>query len=112
MVMQRGEVWWADLGERTGTTRPVLLLTRSEGIQLRANVTVAPVTTQIRGIPSEVNLGPDEGLPRKCVADLDSLQTISRSLLRDRVAKLSSGKLVEVEEAIRFSLNLSHQSNG
>jgi mRNA interferase MazF len=101
--MRRGEVWWADLGEPIGT-RPVLLLTRDEGIQVRTNVTVALITTHIRGIPTEVELGPADGLPRECVADLDSLQTIRKALLREHVASLSAAKLAAVEDAIRFAL--------
>lgn len=103
--MRRGEIWWADLGDPVGT-RPVLLLTRDEGIRVRANVTVAPVTTRVRGIPTEVDLGPDDDLPRDCVADLDSIQTVRKALLRDRLAVLSSSKLAAVEDAIRFALAL------
>lgn len=103
--MRRGEIWWADLGGAVGT-RPVILLTRNEGIRVRANITVAPVTTRIRGIPTEVELGPDEGLPQNCVANLDSIQTIRKALLRQRIDTLSPSKLEEVEAAIRFALAL------
>jgi mRNA interferase MazF len=105
MVIQRGEVWWADFGGSVGT-RPVLVLTRDEGIRVRRNVTVAPVTTTIRSIPTELELGPADGLPRPCVADLDSLQTIRKSLLRDRITSLTSAKLAEAEDAVRFALAL------
>ena len=87
-------------------TRPVILLTRNEGIRIRANITVAPVTTRIRSIPTEVELGPNDGLPQKCVANLDSLQTIRKALLRERIGILSASKLAAVEEGIRFALGL------
>ena len=103
--MRRGEIWLADLGDPIGT-RPVLLLTRDEGIHVRANVTVAPITTRVRGIPTEVALGTEDGLSRECVADLDSLQTVRKSLLRQRIAVLSATKLAAVENAIRFALGL------
>ena len=101
--MKRGEVWWADLPQPVGT-RPVLLLSRDEGIRVRANVTVAPVTTRARGIPTEVPLGPDDGLPKPGAADLDSLQTVRKALLREPIATLSAARMADVEQAIRFAL--------
>ena len=99
-------MWWAELGAPAGR-RPVLLLSRDEAYQVRAYVTVAPITTRIRGIAVEVPLGPDDGMPQRCVANLDSLVTISRSRLERRLARLGGDKLRAVEEAIRFALNLS-----
>jgi mRNA interferase MazF len=75
--MRRGEVWWADLPPPTGR-RPVVLLSRNEAYAVRALVTVAPVTTRIRSIPAEVSLGPEDGLPRDCVANLDTIITIAK----------------------------------
>ena len=84
----------------------MLLLSRDEAYQVRAYVTVAPVTTRVRGIPVEVPLGPEDGMPRTCVVNLDSLVTVSRSLLERRLVRLSSEKLAAVEDAIRFALDL------
>jgi mRNA interferase MazF len=84
--------------------RPVLILTRDEGIAVRANITVAPLTTRTRGIPTEVPLGPEDSLQRPCVVDLDSLQTIPKSLLRERVATLSARNLRRAHTALRFAL--------
>ncbi len=103
--MRRGELWWADLGHNAGR-RPVLLLSRNEAYRVRSLVTVAPVTTRIRGIPVEVPLGPEDGLPKRCVVNLDSLVTLSKPSLKQRVARLSSEKLLAVEGAIRFALAL------
>lgn len=103
--MRRGEILWAELGS-PARRRLVLMLTRDEGIRVRAKVTVAPITTHARGIPTEVPLGPGDGLPQDCVADLDSLQTVEKSTLRQRVSALSSVKLAAVEDAIRFALRL------
>ena len=70
--MRRCEVWWADLPLPAGR-RPVVLLSRDEAYAVRAQVTVAPVTTNRRRIPVEVDLGPEDGLPKMCVVNLDSL---------------------------------------
>lgn len=103
--MRRGEIWWADLPPPAGR-RPVILLSRDEAYTVRALVTVAPVTTRIRHIPAEVPLGPEDGLPRACVANLDTIITIAKASLRERVASLSQEKLRAVDAAIHFALGL------
>ena len=72
----------------------------------RALVTVAPVTTRIRSIPAEVSLGPEDGLPRDCVANLDTIITIAKESLQTRIASLRSEKMQAVDAAIRFALGL------
>jgi mRNA interferase MazF len=103
--MKRGEIWWADLGSPAGR-RPVLLLSRDEAYAIRTAITVAPLTTTIRGIPVEVPLDVKDGLPRPCVVNLDSIATIPKRRLESRVAALSAAKLSLVAEAIRFALDL------
>ena len=103
--MRRGEVWWTDLGPPAGR-RPVLLLSRDEAYAVRSLVIVAPVTTRIRSIRSEVQLGPEEGLPKACVANLDTITTIARSSLTERLAVLKLDKLQSVDAAIRFALGM------
>lgn len=103
--MKRGEIWWADLGPPTGR-RPVLLLSRDEACTVRSLIVVAPVTTRIRGIPSEVPLGPENELPKHCVANLEVITMISRASLKERVTTLDSSKLKEVDFAILFSLGM------
>ena len=103
--MRRGEVWWAMLPQPAGR-RPVLLLSRNEAYTVRDLVTVAPLTTRIRGIPTEVRLGAEDGLPRECVVNLDTITTIPKASLAERIAILSTEKLVTVEQALRFALGL------
>ncbi|MGH7855705.1 MAG: type II toxin-antitoxin system PemK/MazF family toxin [Candidatus Binatia bacterium] len=103
--MRRGEVWWAELPPPVGR-RPVVLLSRNEAYRVRELVTVAPVTTRVRRIPSEVPLGKDEGLPRPCAANLDSVTTIPKRTLTKRISLLPPVKLQGVERALHFSLGL------
>lgn len=105
--MRRGEVWWADLPP-PANRRPVLLLSRDEAYSVRALVIVAPLTTRVRGIPTEVPLGPDDGVPRQCVANLDTLSAVARASLRERLTALRPEKLRAVDTAIHFALGLEH----
>ncbi|HYU31319.1 MAG TPA: type II toxin-antitoxin system PemK/MazF family toxin [Thermoanaerobaculia bacterium] len=104
--MRRGEIWWADPGPPMGR-RPVVLLSRDEAYKVRNQVTVAPVTTHIRYIPTEVELGPEDGLPKVCVVNLDVLATIPKESLQQRVSRLSPRKVRLVEAAIRFALGMA-----
>lgn len=103
--MRRGEIWWAELKPPAGL-RPVLLLSRDEAYTFRSLIIVAPVTTRIRNTPAEVLLRVEDGMPRACVANLDTITTIPKDCLRTRVTSLSHQKLKEVEAAIRFALGL------
>ncbi|HTR45221.1 MAG TPA: type II toxin-antitoxin system PemK/MazF family toxin [Thermodesulfovibrionales bacterium] len=103
--MKRGEVWWADLPAPVGR-RPVVLLSRDEAYSVRNAVTVAEVTRTIRGIPVEVPLGTEDGLPRKCVVNLDTLMTIRKELLVERIALLKNEKLEEIKRALQFALDI------
>jgi mRNA interferase MazF len=103
--VRRGEIWWAELAPPAGR-RPVLLLSRNEAYAVRELVMVAPLTTRIRGIPSEVSLGDEDGVPHACVVNLDSITTIAKTGLRERLTALSAEKLKAVETALHFSLGL------
>ena len=107
--MRRGEVWWADLPAPAGR-RPVVLLSRNEAYAVRELVTVAPVTTRVRRIPTEVALGSAEGLPKACVVNLDTITTIPRRTLSQPIAPLPAEKLVAVERALMFALGLVSQA--
>jgi mRNA interferase MazF len=103
--MRRGEVWWAELPHPIGR-RPVVLLSRDEAYALRNAVTVAEVTTTIRGIPVEVSLGPEDGLPKRCIVNADTLATIRKELLVERITILGSEKIEQIDQAIKFALSL------
>jgi mRNA interferase MazF len=103
--MKRGEVWWAELPPPVGR-RPVVLLSRDEAYSIRNAVTVAEVTRTIRKIPVEVLLGPDDGLPQRCAVNLDTILTIRKDLLTERIAVLKSDKIALIEKAVRFALGM------
>ncbi len=103
--MKRGEIWWAELPKPAGR-RPVILLSRDEAYEVRRLVTVAPVTTRVRGIPVEVALSPKDGMPRECVINLDTVTTIPKDALRERLTVLSRAKMTAVEGALKFALGL------
>jgi mRNA interferase MazF len=103
--MRRGEVWWSQLPPPVGR-RPVVLLSRDSAYRLRVAVIVAPVTRTIRNIPVEVALDKSDGLPSRCVVNLDDIATIPKTLIERRIAVLSLEKMQEVEAAIRFALDL------
>jgi mRNA interferase MazF len=103
--VRRGEVWWAELPAPAGR-RPVLLLSRDEAYRVRELVTVAPVSTRMRRIPTEVVLGRAEGMSRRCAVNLDTITTIPKRTLARRIATLPPAKLGAVERALRFALGL------
>lgn len=103
--MRRGEVWWADLPPPIGH-RPVLLLSRDEAYVFRAQVTVAELTTTVHHIPAEVPLGPEDGVPRRCVVNLDTLTTVPKASFQRRICELSPLKMDAVYHAIKFALAL------
>jgi mRNA interferase MazF len=103
--MRKGEVWWANLPSPIGK-RPLVLLSRDEAYSVRNVITVAEVTSTIRNIPVEVNLGTGDGLPKKCVVNLDTIITIRKELLTEKITDLTSEKIDEVDKAIKFALDL------
>ena len=103
--MRRGEVWWAELPAPLGR-RPVVLLSRDEAYAIRNAITVAEVTTTMRGIPVEVALGPEDGLTKRCFANLDTIFTIRKELLAERITILRNDKIEQINIAIKFALSL------
>ena len=101
--MRRGEVWWATLPPPFGR-RPVVLLSRDDAYLVRDLIIVAPVPTRLRGINAEVPMGPEDGLPRASVANLDAIYTISKSQIQERITSLRPDKLEAVDSAIHFAL--------
>ena len=84
--------------------RPVVVLTRNSAVPYLSTVTVAPITTTIRGVPSEVRLTEDDGMKTYCVVNLHNVVTVTQNRLGKRVAQLSSLRMTEICAALRFSL--------
>jgi mRNA interferase MazF len=103
--MRRGEIWWARMPAPAGR-RPVVLVSREAAYAVRSSVTVAEVSTVIRGIPSEVPLGTRDGMPRRCVVNADNLVTVPKHWLTERMTPLRPDKLEAVDAALLFSLGL------
>ena len=103
--MQRGEVWWAELPLPIGR-RPALLLSRNAAYRVRTSVTVAMVTRTMRGIPVEVPLGMEDGMPIRCVVNLDTILTLPKVRLMERITTLSTERMAAVSRAIIFALDL------
>ena len=103
--MRRGEVRWYRFAA-PDKRRPVLILTRNSIIRSLGEVTVAPITTSVRGIPSEVALSIDDGLPRDCAVNCDHIQTVPKRRLGATVATLAPEKMNDVATALRFALEL------
>ena len=103
--MRRGEVWWAELPPPIGR-RPVVLLSQDVAYRVRTSVTVAIATRVARNIPVEVPLRPEDGMPRRCVVNLDDVLTIPRARLAERITTLSPEKMTLVARAVVFALDL------
>ena len=103
--MRRGEIRWYRFAQ-PDKRRPVLILTRDSIIPSLGEVTVAPLTTRIRNIPSEVALSTEDGPPRECAVNCDHLQTVPRGRLGAPIGSLSAPKMEQVATAVRFALAL------
>jgi mRNA interferase MazF len=101
--MRRGEIRWYRFAG-PDKTRPVLILTRDSILDLLGEVTIAPITSTIRDIPSEVLLTEDDGLPRSCVVNLDHVQTVPKTKLGALITTLPSERMREVRAALLFAL--------
>jgi mRNA interferase MazF len=104
--MKRGEVRWYKF-EKPDRNRPVVILTRDAIIPYLGEVTVAPVTSTVRDIPSEVLLAKEDGLPRACAINCDHMQTISKGRIGSLIATLSRSRMHEVRDAIAFAIALN-----
>jgi mRNA interferase MazF len=100
--VKRGEIWFAATGR--GGDRPVLVLTRDPVADRIDAVVVAALTTRVRGLTSELLLGPQDGLARPCVVSFDNLHTIERESFRRRVATLSTARMREVCRSLHDAL--------
>lgn len=101
--MKRGEIRWYRF-RAPDKRRPVVILTRDSVHDYLGEVTVAPITSTIRDIPSEVVVGPDDGVPRLCAINLDHVQTVAKDRLGGIVATLTAARMIEVRDALLFAL--------
>lgn len=104
--MERGEIRWYSF-KKPDKRRPVLIISRSSSIAYLNEITVAPITSVIRDIPSEILITKSEGMSKTSVANFDHIQTVSKEKIGKRIAKLSLARLEEVDNAIRFALGLN-----
>jgi mRNA interferase MazF len=101
--VKRGDVCWYAF-KTPDKKRPVLILTRDSAIAVLSSVTVAPITSTIRNIPTEVVLTEEDGLPDTCAANFDNIQTVPKGNIGDRISNLTTRKMKEAARAISFAL--------
>jgi len=89
--------------------RPVVVLTRDSAIGHLSTVTVAPITSAIRGVPSEVLLGEEDGMKAPCAVNLHNAVTVSQKRLGRRVTQLGLRRMGEICAAVRFTLGCEHR---
>ena len=105
-IPSRGEVWWCELPD-VGR-RPVVVLSRDAAIPRLRRTLIAPCTTNIRQIPSEVVLEPGaDPVPRLCAANLDSVESVSIAVLVERLGRLSDERMREVCAALDVAVDCS-----
>jgi len=100
---RRGDVWFADVpGDKR---RPVVVLTRNSVLPRLTTILVAPVTTRVRGIPTELTLDASHGLPRPCVANFDNITPLPKRTLVRWAGRLTRDELDRACSATRFALD-------
>lgn len=105
-MVARNDIYWADLGPPAGR-RPVCVLTRDAAIEVLTAVTCAPITRTIRGIQSEVALGPEHGLPEAGVISCDNVITVPLDDLDDEpFGHLDEITRARLDQALRYALDI------
>ena len=100
----RGDVWWCELVDIG--RRPVVVLSRDAAIPRLRRTLIAPCTTTIRGLASEVVLDPaDDPVPRRCAVYLDSVESVSIGVLTERIGQLSSARMHELCSALAVAVD-------
>jgi mRNA interferase MazF len=100
----RGEVWWCELAEIG--RRPVVVLSRDAAIPRLRRVLVAPCTTTVRALPSEVVLEPgDDPIPRRSAVNLDSVESVATGVLVERLGRLADARLREICRALAVAVD-------
>lgn len=100
-MVARGEVWWSE--DPTLGRRPVVVLSRDAVLPALSRPLVAPLTTTVRDLPTEVSLDTQDGLPRACVISLDNVQPISSALLVERITVLDTARMHAVCRALEIA---------
>jgi mRNA interferase MazF len=103
--MKRGEIRWYKF-KSPDKKRPVLILTRDSIISYLSEITVAPVTSKVREIPSEVFLSRDDGMSRDCAVNCDHIQTVAKAKIGGILTTLPNKKMELVRDAIKFALDV------
>ena len=103
--MKRGEIRWYKF-KSPDKKRPVLILTRDSILEYLGEVTVAPIISRVRDIPSEIFLSKQDGMAKDCAINFDHIQTVSKGKIGSLITRLSKEKLEHVREAIQFALDL------
>ena len=103
--MKRGEVRWYTF-KQPDKKRPVVILSRTSVIDYLGEVTIAPITTTIRDIPSEVHLSKQDNMPRDCAINCDHIQTVAKGKVGALITTLSTSRTEELRQAIQFALDL------
>ena len=103
--MKHGEIRWYKFA-RPDKKRPVLILTRNSVLDYLGEVTIAPITSTVRNIPSEVFLSKTDGMSRECAVNCDHLQTVSKGNIGSLITSLPLKKMVDVGRAIRFAVDI------
>jgi mRNA interferase MazF len=104
MTPRRGELWWCELPDIG--RRPVLVLSRDAAIPRLRRTLIAPCTTTLRGLPSEVVLEPgDDPVPRPSAVNLDSVESVSVAVLVERLGSLSGSRMREVCAALEVAVD-------
>ena len=106
--MNRGDVCWYTF-KVPDKKRPVLVLTRESAISVLNSVTIAPITSTIRSIPTELLLTKQDGVPHTCAANFDNLQTVPKSNIGDRITRLTSRRMKEAAAAVSFALGFDNE---
>jgi mRNA interferase MazF len=101
--VRRGEVRWYRFAS-PDKRRPVVILTRDSILEYLGEVTIAPVTSTVRDIPSEVPLTSKDGMPHHCAANLDHVQTVSRKKIGALITTLTPERMGELRAALLFAL--------
>lgn len=104
-MVKRGEIRWYKF-KTPDKKRPILILTRDSVIKYLGELTVAPITSTIRNIPSEIFLSKNDGLPRDCAINFDHIQTVSKNKIGALISTLPKNKEKDIHKAISFALGL------